>query len=200
MAKSVWKKIRGKSSYAMVYKPDEFKGNRFWKINLHMKDETFKTLKELGWQGKRKESNIDGCPEDYASFRRDCVKKFGNKEEKFLPPTVLDKDGNKLVWYQKTADGYEQYGDDILIGNGSEVELKVEIYQTKHFGAGVRLHEVKIIDLIEYVPEEEVDQKAEEAEVVEEEPETQPAKETTPASQPVQSVDSGKRVGKKVSW
>jgi hypothetical protein len=190
LAKSVWMEFEGFASWARVYEADEYKGKKFWKINLHMKDEIFKKIKDLGWQGKRKTSDVDGVSDDYASFRCDTEKEFNGKKEKFLPPIIKDKTGKKLVWYEKDSTGYTEFGERVLIGNGSKVVLTLEVYQTKHYGTGFRLREVKIIDLIEYQPKEETE-------------ETQNTKgasldDEIPFEKKVE--EAPKPAGKKVSW
>lgn len=40
-----------------------------------------------------------------------------------------------------------------LIGNGSEVDVKVSIYDTKQYGKGTRLEAINILNLVEYNPD-----------------------------------------------
>src|SRR5690606_23757358 len=94
---------------------------------------------------------------------------------------IIDRDGKEVVKYldggkkvfSNETGMFEMVGSEILIGNGSLVEVTLEVYPTKRFGNGTRLQSVKIIDLIEYVRPDEID----ESEVVEDdeipfEPET----------------------------
>ncbi|MGE0266068.1 MAG: hypothetical protein AB7V06_25590 [Candidatus Obscuribacterales bacterium] len=179
-------KFRGKSSYAMIYKPDEYKGSEFWRLNLHPDAETIEKIKSAGIQTKLQPSNEEysNVPGKFFKFRRDCEKTFGSEVRKFMPPRVLDKSGKALVDYKEVPGGYEMIGEKVLIGNGSEVEVTLEVFDAGRFGVGARLHEVKIIDLIEYIKPEEVDPDEDapfEEKAVENKVETTPSKKTTVA-------------------
>ena len=39
-----------------------------------------------------------------------------------------------------------------LIGNGSTVDVKVTVYDTKAFGKGTRLEAINVVDLVEFTP------------------------------------------------
>lgn len=74
----------------------------------------------------------------------------------FGGPKIVDKDDSVMVEYIKGEDGNGGYvwvrkGTPTLIGNGSEVEVTVAVYDTQ-MGKGQRLESVKVLDLIEYSP------------------------------------------------
>lgn len=57
------------------------------------------------------------------------------------PPQVVDSDGN-------------DWDDSVSVGNGSTVEIAVDVYDTQ-MGKGTRLAGVKVLDLVEYESEGE---------------------------------------------
>jgi len=74
-------------------------------------------------------------------FRRYSEKTWPSGETtKFGPPKIKNKDGTP----------YE--GTKYSIGNGSTVELNVAVFPAGKF-KGHRLEEVRVLDLIEFVPE-----------------------------------------------
>lgn len=179
LAKSVYKKFIGIASYAMLYKPDEYNDKRFWKINLHPTKEVIAAIKAAGLQNKLKDDtgNIPNASGPFFSFKRECEKEFSNGKTFFSPPEVLSKDGKKLVTYKRDGKQIQSYtdgerpereGETILIGNGSEVEVTLEIYPTKRFGNGSRVASVRIIDLVEYNPDSTGDNESSETEAQEE--------------------------------
>lgn len=180
--KTKYYEFDGIASYAMLYKPDEFRGKRFWKINLHVDKGTEAEIKAAGIQIKKKTGQAVGVESDeYYTFRRNCEGSWDGKKNELTPPEVLDKDGEKLVTYNRETG--DRSGSPVLIGNGSKVRLHVEVYDTKDFGKGCRLRAVQILDLIEYEKPEEVPEKGEDKEV-----------------QPSKSVEPVKTEKKKVSW
>ena len=190
-------KFKGYVAWCRPYQPDEYKGNKFWKLNLYPDPENIKKIRTSGLQLKKKDDDGEssGVTGEFYTFRRSCEKEFNDGKTFFCPPEVLDKDGKKLVTYQdskgetaytfKAGEEVSQIGDEILIGNGSLVEIDVLVFETKRFGKGHRLNSIKILDLIEYVPDEDKEEKEEtpEPEEVKEEP------------KPVE-----KKASKKVGW
>lgn len=167
-SKSKYVKFRGKSVYAMVYRPDEFNGQEFWKIGLAVDKAGAEEIKESGSQVRVKYAeevpNIDDGTR-FFTFRRPAQKTFKNGTVNFCPPTIYDKKGKNLVSYHRGKEQVYQYdegteeperrGEPVIIGNGSEVEVTVCIYPAGSYGKGTRLESVKIIDLIEYNPDDE---------------------------------------------
>lgn len=194
-SKSFW--FRGKTAWAMLYSPDEYLGREFYKINLYPTPEVFEEMEEVGiFDGRKKKKDDDGgnsgVAGQYIQFQCDTEKELSSgKMWYFHPPKILDKDENIIVdykWTDKNKTDWERDGEPVLIGNGSEVEVLVEVYDAGRFGKGTRLKAVKIIDLIEYNPEEEDD------DVEEKKPE--PKKEEKKV---VDKVD-GKKKSAKVNW
>lgn len=191
-SKSKWYKFKGIASYAQIYRPDEFRGKSNWKINLHPDEETIKEIKKAGIQLELKNKTVENAEGPFFTFKRPTEKEFQNGTTYFAPPVVLDKKGKVLIEYEQEgetctssydSDDFDRVGETILIGNGSLVELTVEVYETKSFGKGNRLHEVKILDLVEYeeVDEDEVDGEGEndEAPFDTDEPEVKEEKKST---------------------
>lgn len=170
-------KFKGRSGYAMLYKPDEFMEKVFWKINLYPDDGEIDRMKHAGIKQAKNAKDDDGeksgVSGKYVTLKRDTEKKFKGKLEEFNPPWIKDKDGAYLVHYQ---DDGERVGEPVLIGNGSTIEVEVEVYDAPPYGKGCRLRGVKVIDLIEYIPPEEVSEN-EADEEPEPEPEPEPKKE-----------------------
>ena len=121
--------LSGKSKWAKVYKPDEKYQN--WTINLYLNEETLKKYEASGMSMAVKQDE-DG---QYVTFRRPMAKLIKNETVKFNPPRVVDKDDEPF---------------DKNIGNGSEVTIKVLVYDTIK-GPGHRLEAVRIDKWVEYV-------------------------------------------------
>ena len=167
-SKSKYVKFRGKAVYAMVYRPDEYNGQEFWKIGLAVDKEGAEEIKNSGSQVRVKFAenipNIDDGTR-FFTFRRPAEKTFKSGTVNFCPPTIYGKDGKNLVSYHRGREQVYQYpegeeqperkGEPVIIGNGSEVEVTVCLYPAGSFGKGTRLESVKIIDLIEYNPDDE---------------------------------------------
>lgn len=151
-SKTQFMKFRGQTAYPKLYEPDEFRGSRKWKVPLYVDAETKQKIKDAGIQLRFKDDSGEksGVAGEFCVFSRNTVANFGNGVEDLNPPVIRDAYGNALVEY---SDSGEMIGDRVVIGNGSVVELDVEVYETKNFGNGQRIREVKIIDLIEYDPE-----------------------------------------------
>jgi len=149
-----WYYFQGKSSWAKVQQPDlEFKN---WNIRVYLKPESIDLFNKL----KEPEGDVEGIlnelkeDEDgkFATFRRPMVKNWGRGDEHMTPPEVLDADGEVL-------------SKDKLIGNGSDVTVKVECYKfrkpfKKGMGKAIRLVAVRVDNLVpysreDYTPEQE---------------------------------------------
>lgn len=154
--------FRGRASYAKVYEPDEYKGQEFWKINLHPDKEVVKEIKDSGTQVRPKLDNEEssGVSGPYFTFRRPLSAKIKDQVVQFNPPEIFDKDGKAIMVYVDD----KAVGEKVYIGNGSEVEVTVEIYDTQ-MGKGTRLRSVKIIDLIKYDPNSKEEVQKDEPEV-----------------------------------
>lgn len=124
--------LSGKAKWAKLFKPDDKYKN--WQIQVYLDDASMKIYDETGMSMQKKRDD-DGV---FVTFRRPEAKVIKDELVKFDPPAVLDADGNKL---------------DQLVGNGSEVTIKVIVYDTMK-GKGHRLEAVKVNKLIPYVKQE----------------------------------------------
>lgn len=124
--------LSGKAKWAKLFKPDDKYKN--WQIQVYMDDPSMKIFDESGMTMQKKQDE-DGT---FVTFRRPEAKVIRDELVKFNPPEVLDAEGNKL---------------DKLVGNGSEVTVKVIVYDTMK-GKGHRLEAVKVNKLVEYVKQE----------------------------------------------
>lgn len=167
-SKNYW--FAGKCAWAMLYSPDEYLDRQFYKISLYPTDEVFEEMEEVGiFDGRKKIKTDDGGQSGvsgrFVQFQGDVEKELSDgKVWYFHPPKVLDKDDNIVVdytWDDKEKTEWTRDGDPVLIGNGSDVEVLVEVYDAGRFGKGTRLKAVKIIDLIEYNPDKEDEEKPE---------------------------------------
>lgn len=151
-------KFTGKAYWARVYEGnhDEYGGKEFYKITVDMDEESVAKFLKSGLKLQLKESE-ETEEESVVTFRRDIHPKTGvdKKGRKWSlgggPPLVTDEDGEEIT---------------DLIGNGSEVEVKVERYPSKIGKYGHRLEAVRVIDLVKYEkPEDDEDEDEEEAPV-----------------------------------
>lgn len=124
--------LSGKAKWAKLFKPDDKYKN--WQIQVYLDDDSMKVYDETGMSMQKKRDD-DGV---FVTFRRPEAKVIKDELVKFDPPAVLDADGNKL---------------DQLVGNGSEVTIKVIVYDTMK-GKGHRLEAVKVNKLVPYVKQE----------------------------------------------
>lgn len=202
MAKSKYVKFIGKSVYSMLYRPDEYNGDEFWKQGLAVTKEVAEKIKNSGSQAKVKFSenipNIEDGTRVFTFKRPTCRKDKKTEEIKwnYCPPYILNKKGKKQVWYEvdgKQVQSYEpdadrpdRVGEPFLIGNGSDIEVTLEIYDAKPYGKGTRLASVRVIDLIEYNPS---DEEEEDVEVGSEDEEEGAPKEEIPFEEPKSKVN-----------
>ena len=124
--------LSGKAKWAKVYKPDDKYQN--WTIQLYMDKDSLTTYQESGMSMAVKKDD-DG---NYVTFRRPMAKLIKNELVKFNPPRVLDSNNQPF---------------DKNIGNGSDVTLKVLVYDTIK-GPGHRLEAVRVDKWVEYVKQD----------------------------------------------
>lgn len=166
---SKWFKFRGKAKWCQIYIPDNNFGAVRWKMTFCPSDEV---IKEIKASGLNKEIKADKDGDMSLQLTRDAVKKIKGEDVFFTPPSIYDKDGKALVEYYNRETNkkvsqfpkedkplIEQRGKQIQIGNGSEVEVTVVVYDAGRL-KGSRLESIKILDLIEYVKEERVSELA----------------------------------------
>lgn len=179
-SKKNYVKLTGKVAWARLYSPDEYRGKKFYKMNFYPDDESAVTFQRLGTANKWKKDDgaTSGVTGDYVVLRRYALIKTKTGERKIAPPGIYDAEGEPLITYEHDRKGRAVFDEDgdpvpvqddaemILIGNGSTVGVKLELYDTSD-GPAVKLDSVQIIDLIEYIPPEEEEE-------VEPEPEPEP--------------------------
>lgn len=133
---STYHYFSGKCKWAMLNKPDS-KYNDY-KINVYL-DEPSKVLYlESGLQMKTK-ADEDG---EFITFRRPVSKIIKQELAKFDPPIVTSASDGSVV--------------TDLLGNGSEVVIKVLAYDTIK-GKGHRLEAVQVTKLVPYIPKPRVE-------------------------------------------
>src|SRR5215217_556688 len=125
MASKIWK-FRGKARWFKVYEPETFKNQTNWKVELVVDDETLKEFKKSSIQKKVKE--VDG--ENVIAFTRPQTKEIKGVNNLFHAPKIYNKDGEVIIDYEvnEAKDGFDRVGDPLLIGNGSDVEVSVTVY------------------------------------------------------------------------
>lgn len=122
--------FNGPCKWAKVYKPDDKFGDPMWSIVLYLDEENMENFRKTGMTMKPK-TDEDG---DFVTFRRKQFQNFKNERKEFDPPAVFDKNN-------------EPFSE--LIGNGSEVTVKVEYFNTRN-GVGSRLVSVRVENHIPY--------------------------------------------------
>lgn len=162
LAKTQYLKFKGLIAWTRIYEgqEDEYNGDKHWKISFYPSKEVADKIKDAGIQARLKDDDGEksGVAGKYFVFKRPLERTFDGAVQKMDPVKVYDKDGKLLE-------------ERVSIGNGSTVEVTLEVYPTKRFGKGTRLNSIRILDLIEYKPEdsEEGESDESEVEIVEEE-------------------------------
>jgi hypothetical protein len=120
--------LSGRAKWAKLFKPDEKYGN--YQLNLYLDKDSEATFDSIGLQLTKKKDD-EGT---YVTFRRAPKKLIKGELVDFGPPKVIDRDNQPL---------------DKLVGNGSEVTIKVAAFETAK-GLGHRLDTVRVENLVEY--------------------------------------------------
>lgn len=144
--KSEYHFFKGKSLYSHLLKPDiEY---RRWSQQLVLTPESadlFLKLKESTPECEGILNDLKSTEDGYtANFSRPMSKDFGGgKEELLTPPIILDANN-------------EPWPDNVLIGNGSDITVKVELYKYNikfkkgKKGSAIRLVSARIDNLVPY--------------------------------------------------
>lgn len=132
----------GTARWAKLKDPDP-KYHKY-SIDLYMDEEQFLKFKESEAQLKIR-NNPDETEEmfqgDYVTFNRPSVRLIkGSTVEQIGPPDLLNAHG-------------EPMDHEILVGNGSKVTLKVDVFDTAK-GKGTRLVAVRVDELVEFKKKE----------------------------------------------
>lgn len=110
--------VQGKVSWFRPKVPNKW--NK-WSVQIHPDDKSLELIRELQAQGAKNviKKDDDGY---FVTFTRPVTKETSTgKILSFTPVEVFDKDGNKF---------------DGNVGNGSDVTLKLEVYQHATPGGG----------------------------------------------------------------
>ena len=127
----------GVAKWCKVDKPDPDYGR--YSVCLYMDDESWKLYKESGLELKLREDEQDG---EYIQFSRKAERKQKDGTMKDVgPPNLLKADGST---HSLTSDG--------LIGNGSDVTLKVQTYDTNMGSKGHSILAVRVNKHVVYNP------------------------------------------------
>ena len=121
----IW--VQGKCKWARVFleNMDKKYGEKFSLI-LYPTDKSIASLNNAGFRGEFKRDG-DGI---FVKLSRDNKREFGEEIRLLGPPELTDKDGKPF---------------DQFIGNGSEVAVLLELYDSKK-GKGSRMKEVKVLN------------------------------------------------------
>jgi len=126
----------GTCKWPKLAKPDEFRGQEKYKINLYLDK---KGLRDLNESGSRLEVRTDDDGK-YVTFSRPVSKKIKDETVELGPPWILEvKDGEEV-----------DFDSPERIGNGSTVTCKVSVYDTQ-MGKGHTLEAVRVDTLVEYI-------------------------------------------------
>lgn len=131
--KARWAKVTGEpKSETFTYKGKTITKPAQWSLDLFMDEPSLKAFKNSDSQLKvrtDKETEMD-----FVSFHRPLTIKVKDEDIKLNPPEVLNSENEPIT---------------DLIGNGSEVTIKVSMFNTR-MGTGTRLEAVRVENLIPY--------------------------------------------------
>lgn len=129
----------GKAEWAKVFPSnmDNFRGKSFYAIDLIVTDEEAERFRATGSQHKPKKES-----EGYSrlSLRRNQDNE-ANPEWGGPPKVIIESPDNDGTYVDLT---------DKLIGNGSDVTVRITVYDTNAFGKGTRLDVVRVDKLVEF--------------------------------------------------
>ncbi len=148
-----WHYFQGKAKWARLVSPDQ--KYACWSVVLYMdaNSDSYNKLLEL----KKADNGVDGIlnvikkDEDgyFTTFKRPTQKLIKGKVQAFAPPIVMEADGTTPLL-------------NALVGNGSDVTVKVEVYQynkpTGGKGRAARLVSVRVDNLIPFEMKKDFDE------------------------------------------
>jgi hypothetical protein len=136
--------IQGKANWCRFVKPNQW--NK-WGCQIHPNAEGLEAIRDMQARGAKNviKKDDDGY---YTNIGRPVSKEYvkSGKTQAFVAPIVVDKD-NKPI-------------DGNIVGNGSDVTLKVEWYEHGTPGGGkavaLRLESVRVDNLVPYEPDRDM--------------------------------------------
>lgn len=139
MARSEEVRIKGKVSWVKAITPDPTYNK--WSVQVHPDQASLDKIRDLQAEGLK---NVLKKDEDgyYVSFSRPASKMINGKVQGFAPPVVKDANGRDLP--------------GTIVGNGSDGEIILEVYQHKTPSGGkakaARWKGLDVTNLIPYNP------------------------------------------------
>ena len=139
--------VKGKLSWCKVNKPNDWNA---WVVTIHPDQQSLETIRDLQAEGLKNvlKKDDEGY---YITFRRPTSRLLKGKVIGLTPPEAVDNEGKPIT---------------VGIGNGSDGIVKLEVYQHGTPGGGkakaARLEAVKVVNLIPYEPERDMDEAAKE--------------------------------------
>lgn len=135
--------LKGKAKWARLVQPD-MEYNK-WSVVLYLDEESqniFHKLKEAPAIMNQMKNDDDG---NYVTLSRPVSRDYGSEIRAFTPPLVLKPDGTPCTE---------------LIGNGSDLTCKLEVYGwpargARRAGRAIRLDSVRVDNLVPYTPKKD---------------------------------------------
>lgn len=148
---SIYIYLSGKAAWAhRLFETDNYLGKEFWSITLYPDPKSLRTFDAAKLLQRKKEDD-EGVKVQFKRQTKKPWKLKAGEKANFEPPAVVDADGSP-------------WPSDKLIGNGSEVTLKLEIYNTMK-GKSSRLESVRVDNWVEYNSPDEVGPEDEDDEI-----------------------------------
>lgn len=121
MANSETVLIRGKLKWVKHIRPDTTFEPHKWTVTVYPDEDGLEKIKGLKKQGLQNHLKMDDDGQ-YMQFGRKTEKDVKGRKEGMTPPKVVDKDGIPI---------------EVMIGNGSDGVVELEVYSHKTQQAGV---------------------------------------------------------------
>lgn len=154
-----WINIKGRAAWVQAYEPDEYSGDKRWKMALYPFDEN--EWKKFDNSGLMLEKKEDAKGNKFITLRRSVRRVFPSDDEAtyFSPPEItgavnvsyINAETKQKVKTYKKSDKIEisTLGDQKPIGNDSVVVASIAVYDTAK-GKGHRWESLNVLDLVEY--------------------------------------------------
>ena len=142
MSESVMRSVKGKANWAKLFEFNRDKADfhtesdGLCSVNVVLEPDELAKLAESGSRLKPK------------ATEEGVEVKFGRKFQHYSIPA--------LGGAPKVVDANDELWDtEKMIGNGTEVEVFFTVYPTKKYGKGTRLEGVRVLNLVEYIREDD---------------------------------------------